>query len=306
MNTEILSHNPAGVFEIRAKGGGPLRLALFTDLHFNGFAPCSAALTKLYMRKHVNRLRPGFIAVLGDTAILPDNRGRTRSFVRTMDSFAIPWTAVLGNHEGEHDRDLPRRGVLEYYKASGRFLGEAQLPGVTGYGNQAIAVMDENGRAAQLLYFLDSGGGRRGHSHIQPDQLDWMSRVHRLYAGTPGMLFFHVPTRHYQAAYEACQRGQATLLHGAWREKICPGGTDAQSEALLARAGALGIWAIVCGHEHLNNFDILWQGMRYIYAQASGYSLRVYGLPPHRVRGCTTLDIHPGGHVELAQHLNIN
>jgi len=296
---------PSGAFEVRMKGGGPLRLALFTDLHFNGFAPCSAALTRRLMRKNVRKLKPGLIAVLGDTAIKPDNRGRTRAFVDFMDSLGVPWTAVLGNHEGEDERDLPRREVIEYYKASGRFLGNAELPGVTGYGNQVIAVLDENGSAVQLLYFLDSGGGRKGHGHIQPDQLDWMSRTAADYPGTPGIIFLHVPTREYQTAYEAWQRGEAALLHGGRHEKICTGGTQEQNAAFSARMKGLGIRAVVCGHDHLNNFDILWRGMRYIYAQASGYSLRVYGIPPHRVRGCTTLDIHPGARVELTQHFNL-
>jgi len=294
-----------GIFEIRMKSSQPLRLALFTDLHFNGIAPCSAALTKRLMRRHIKRLRPGLAAVLGDTAIKPDNRARTRAFVDFMDSLGLPWTAVLGNHEGEHDLDLPRREVIEYYKASARFLGNAELPGVTGFGNQAIAIINESGHAAQLLYFLDSGGGRKGHSFVQQDQLDWMSRVSAQYPSTPGMLFLHIPARQYQAAYEAYRRGEAELLHGACHEKICPGGTDEQNQALLTRARELDVWAIVCGHDHLNNFDILWQGMRYVYAQASGYALRVYGIPPHRVRGCTALDIHPGGRVELSQHLNL-
>jgi len=295
----------AGIFELRMQESRPLRLALFTDLHYNGVAPCSAALTNYFMRRQVKKRRPGLIAVLGDTAILPDNRERTRAFVRTMDGFGIPWTAVLGNHEGEHDEDLPRREVIEYYKASDRFLGNVELPGVTGYGNQAIAIINEDGRAAQLLYFLDSGGGRKGHGHIQPGQLDWMARMAENYSDTPGMVFLHVPIQQYQDACEAWQRGEAQLLHGAWHEKVCPGGTREQGEALLERAKQLGVWAIVCGHEHYNNFDILWQGMRYVYAQSGGYSFRVYGVPLHRVRGCTALDIHSNGEVELTQHFNL-
>jgi len=295
-----------GVFEIRIQDGGPLRLALFTDLHFNGFAPCSAALTNFHMRRNVKRLKPGLVAVLGDTAIRPDNRERTRAFVRFMDSLGLPWTAVLGNHEGEDDRDLPRREVIEYYRASEHFLGKPELPGVTGYGNQAIVIINESGAAAQLLYFLDSGGGRKGHSYIQPDQLDWMARVAAAYPNTPGMVFLHVPTRQYEQAYAALATDEAKLLHGVMHEKeICSAGTREQSEALVETARALGVWAFVCGHDHYNNFDILWRGMRYIYAQGSGYSFRVYGIPLHRVRGCTTLDIHPDGHVELAQHFNL-
>ncbi|MCL2495534.1 MAG: metallophosphoesterase [Oscillospiraceae bacterium] len=297
--------NDMGIFELRMSGGGPLRLALFTDLHYNGEAPLSAALTNFFMRRNVRRLEPDLVAVLGDTAIVPDNRKRTRAFVNTMDGMGVPWTAVLGNHEGEHERDLPRREVIEYYQESERFLGNAELPGVTGSGNQAIAVINEEGKAAQLLYFLDSGGGRRGHGHIQPDQLDWLARAASKYPDTPGVVFFHVPIQQYQDALEAWEKGEAQLLHGASHEKICPGGTRAQGGALLERARALGIWAIVCGHDHYNSFDILWRGMRYVYAQGSGYSFRVYGIPLHRVRGCTALDIFPDGRVEVGQWFNL-
>jgi 3',5'-cyclic AMP phosphodiesterase CpdA len=295
-----------GVFEIRMRHGGPLRLALFTDLHFNGVAPFSAALTKFHVRRNVKRLKPDLVAVLGDTAIKPDNRGRTRAFTRCMDSLGVPWTAVLGNHEGEAARELPRREVIEYYAASGHFMGNAELPGVSGYGNQAIAVTDENGGAVHLLYFLDSGGGRTSHGFVQPDQLGWMRRVAAEYPGAPGVVFLHIPLMQYQEAYDAWRRGGATLLRGHRYEKIClSAGSRERSDALLALARELGVWAFVCGHDHYNNFDILWQGMRYIYAQSGGYSLRVYGIPFRRVRGCTTLDIRPGGLVEVGQHFNV-
>ena len=303
--TKLLAHDEeTGVFELQMKPGGPLRLAVFTDLHLDGLDPLGMLQTTHWLRKNVKALRPDMIAVLGDTVLCPLNHLRTRCFVKLMDSFGLPWTAVLGNHEGEAALDLQRRDVLRYYKESGLFLGEVGLPGVTGYGNQAVAVRNDAGECAQLLYFLDSGGGKKGHSYIQPDQLSWLGRAGAPYAGAPGMIFMHIPAYQYRAAYEALQSGQAQLLRGGLREGVCTEGTPEQSEALVARAKELGVWAFVCGHDHANDFDISYQGMRYIYAQSGGYSRACYDGRSRGVRGCTVFVILPDGSVESEQNFN--
>ena len=293
-----------GVFQLQMPTGVPLRLAVFTDLHFDGYAPLGTLRAKLRLRVNVRALRPDLLAVLGDTALCPYNKGRTRAFVRLMDSFGLPWTAVLGNHEGEGPRDVPRRDVVALYKQSPRYLGNVELPGVTGYGNQAIAVLDADGAPAQMLYFLDSGGGKTGHDYIQQDQLDWLARAAGEYPGVPGMIFLHIPTWQYKDAYEALETGGAALLRGDLREAVCTAGAREQSDALVALAKELGVWAFVCGHDHANNFDISCQGMRYIYAQSGGYSLLCYDQRSKGVQGCTVFVIHPDGSVDVEQNFN--
>ena len=288
-----------GVFELRMSE--TFRLVAFTDLHFDMFDPIAAVRAKRDMRRFAAKLEPDMLAVLGDTALNPFNKGRTRSFVKLMHSFGIPWTAVLGNHEGEQDFEVPRREVVEMYKKSDRFLGNVDLPGVSGHGNQAIAIINEDGTPAQLLYFLDSGGGR-GHNYIQEDQLAWMRRVSALYPGTPGMIFLHVPPFQYQDAYEALQTGEAELLHDAWRERVCTMGSREQSEALVACAQELGVQAFVCGHDHSNNFDISYRGIRYIYTQSGGYSWICFDKRSKDARGCSVYVIHPDGRMELEQN----
>ena len=298
----MITERGDGIFELRMPPDRPLHLAVFTDQHMDGRDPLGMLRTRRHMRALVEELRPDMLAVLGDTALNPFNRGRTRAFVRLMDSFGLPWTAVLGNHEGEQPHELPRRKVIDCYKRSPRFMGSVELPDVTGHGNQAVAVLGGDGRAAQLLYFLDSGGGS-AHRYIQPDQLDWLARAAGAYPGTPGVLFMHVPAWQYQQAYDALESGEATLLQGRRREAICVDGDPGQSEALAARAKELGIWAFVCGHDHSNNFDILWLGTRYIYAHYASYS-RIFSDKHLRgTRGCTLFVVGPEGRTEVEQHL---
>jgi len=288
-----------GVFELNAMGDA-FRLAVFTDLHHDIFDPAGAIRAKKDLRRHARNLRPDMLAVLGDTALTTFNKGRTRAFVRLMDSFGLPWTAVLGNHEGERAFEVPRRDVVKMYGASKTFLGKAEIPGVTGCGNQAVVVV-RDGSPWQILYFLDSGGGRRGHDHIRQSQLDWMGEVHGLYPGTPGTVFMHVPPYAYQEAYEALSRGEAALFGGALRERVKSGGR-AQSAALLAKAGELSVRAFVSGHDHANDFEILWRGMRYIYARCGGYTWCGYDERAKDARGCSVLVYRPDGGMALERH----
>ncbi|MDR2753605.1 MAG: metallophosphoesterase [Oscillospiraceae bacterium] len=281
------------------------RLAVFTDLHIDGLDLPGTWKAKQHLRQHVRALQPGLAVVLGDTALCWGNHLRTRGFVRMMDALATPWTAVLGNHEGESRLEVSRRNVLRAYQASRHFLGNCELPGVAGYGNQCI-VLSHQSRPVQLLFFLDSGG-KGGHDYVQPSQLDWMTRTAARYPGTPGMVFLHVPPWQFKAAQEALHTGTAQLLDGALRESVCTAGTQAQSDALVATCKTLGVWAIVAGHDHANDFDIAWQGMRYIYAQSGGYSRICYDARSQGVRGCTVFVFDNHGVVQirrLREHAN--
>jgi len=290
------------VFQLQMKEGGPLRLAVFTDLHLDGLDPIGMVQAAWHLRKNVQELRPDLVAILGDNVLCPFNHLRTWSFTRLMDSFGLPWTAVLGNHEGENKLCLQRRDVLKYYKRSQHFLGETELPGVTGTGNQAIVVLNAQGQAVQVLYFLDSGGVT--HDYVQADQLGWLTRAAGGYPGVPGMVFMHIPAWQYREAYEALESGEAELLRGQRGERVCTGGTEEQSAALVARAGEAGVRAFVSGHDHANNFDISYRGMRYIYAQSGGYSRICFDERSKDIRGCTVFVIDPGGAVEVEQNFN--
>ncbi|MDR1465544.1 MAG: metallophosphoesterase [Oscillospiraceae bacterium] len=304
MSIQVLSRDPeTGAIRIQKNGGGALRLAVFTDLHFDGFDPVGMLQTKHWLRCQTEALRPDLIAVLGDTALCPYNRGRTQRFAALMESLGVPWTAVLGNHEGEGKRVLTRRDTVACYQTSARFLGYAELPGVTGYGNQMLEIVGPDGRPMQRLWFMDSGGGRQGHSYVQKDQTDWLRRTAA--DGTvPGMVFLHVPLHQYQAAYEALARGEAELIRGQWRESVCLGGGPDQSDALVEAARAAGVWAFVCGHDHSNDFDLFYQGMHYIYTQSGGYSRLCYDARSRGVRGCTVYEIETDGRVTVRQNRN--
>ncbi|MDR3313025.1 MAG: metallophosphoesterase [Oscillospiraceae bacterium] len=294
-----ITQDADGTFLLQ-KQGDAFRLALFTDLHIDMFDRVGAALTRRQLRAHVRNLKPDLVALLGDSALNPYNKGRTRRMVKLLDQLGVPWTAVLGNHEGDHALAVPRDQVIGYYKASRHFYGNDALPGVSGWGNQCFRV-ELSGKPVQLLCFLDSGGGRCNDG-IQPDQLDFFTRAAS--PPLPAMLFFHVPPPQYQTALAAVETGQAKLVRGKRREPICTGGSEAQGEALIAAAKAGGAWAMVCGHDHSNDFDILYDGLHYVYAQSGGFSFKCYDKRSIGVRGCTNVVIQKDGEATLEQHHN--
>jgi hypothetical protein len=297
-----------GIYRIQRMDGKPLRLALFTDLHIDGRGMLSSAVTRHYLRGNIRALQPDLVALLGDSALCRNNGRRTRGMVELLDKSGVPWTAVLGNHEGENDKTIQRRDVLECYGASSLFVGKTELPGVSGFGNQLIEVCNAVGKPVQLLYFMDSGGAR-SHSGIQADQIAWYKHTVRvmetLYGRVPSMIFMHIPVHGYQAALDALQAGEARLLRGECREPVCLSGSKEQSDALEAAAREYGsTWAFVCGHDHSNDFCIEHKGLQYIYAQSGGYSARCYDCRSRGVRGSTVFAFDGDGGVTVEQNRN--
>lgn len=97
-------------------------------------------------------------------------------------------------------------------------------------------------------------------------------------------VFFHIPLPEYQYAYDAAWDADKNTWRegsggaGALHEKICcerdADGNPVQRGVFEALKDA-GTKYVFCGHEHLNDFSVLYEGVRLTYClkvdKSSGY-----------------------------------
>jgi 3',5'-cyclic AMP phosphodiesterase CpdA len=200
-----------------------------------------------------------------------------------------------------------------------------------GYGNTVIEVKNGLGVITQSLILFDSHSYEKGflhdYDHIHQCQIDWyanqinslnsmnkkaMDKAGISYAANEmtvkSLAFFHIPLQEYRTAYLEWQNNgkkdtdNVKLKYGIVGETgeliYCGITADNLFETMLALGSTQGLF---CGHDHLNNFSLDYNGgsgnkyIRLTYGLSIDY-LAYYGIAAKTAqRGCTVITVKTDG-----------
>lgn len=217
-----------------------------------------------------------------------------------------------------------------------------------GFGNDMIVVKNPAGSANpinQAIVTFDSHSYTDGdyfgiawkYDNIHQCQVDWYSESMDMLKAKNGgvevnnIAFFHIPLVEYREAWanvinsgEKPQSGDViqgngsttTFIYGNMGEKdkqkngvrtygvFCGSSTDNLFEAGLTH----GLQGIFCGHDHYNNFSVLYKrdgdsrGIRLTYGMSVDYLAYAGIYKEHSQRGTTVITINSDGVFESAPH----
>ena len=231
---------------------------------------------------------------------------RLDEFFRTRKAlFAV----VLGNHEGEAN-STDRRGIIEKCASLGNCITEVNPIGKR-YGNfiydtpldgVSLAMLDSGNYAPWYARLRRPFGSK--YAAVTKEQIAWyVSAVENKKAVC---VFMHIPVPEYERAYYgALARGE--VKYGALRENIAPDGSlrrfsdvvcsPAVNTGFFEKARSVGnLKAIFCGHDHLNDYYVEYEGVGLVYGQktvgfkGSGYAFDGRGFPDYTGATLITLD----------------
>ena len=254
-----------------------------SDIHFTDYDKKSTAVpnTIANIRKMVATVRPDLITVTGDIVCSDSTYYSVRLFTDLMESFGIPWAPVFGNHDGEGNCDL--NYLADIMMTSPHCLLKKGDPDL-GIGNYIINIAEENEDGS--LKIIESVVMLFSHNHVNNEkQLRWYKwaadGVNKLSGNSAEIsIFCHIPLAEYQYAYDMAwddekkQWRQGYGAYGALGENVAYGtvenGIPSQKDffSILKETGTAKY--VFCGHDHLNNFSILYQGIRLTYSMKIG------------------------------------
>ncbi|MBN2557269.1 MAG: metallophosphoesterase [Clostridia bacterium] len=256
------------------KDGEDFRILLFSDIQLAG-NPIENAMALKMAEDLARDTNPDFIMTTGDNASWFLSGIMTKTVIRKMESLDIPWGVVLGNHDSEWIADRNWTGNrYELAKNSLFQMGPANIHGV---GNYVVNILDEKGMRIYSLIMLDSNEYRtyedgRDYDFIYYDQIKWYEWIVSGQDDVPSMLFFHIPLPEFKEAWQMWESGEidGSLGFGDNREDIfcAPVNTG-----LFDKAKELGNTThIFCGHDHINNLSVEFDGIRLTYGLKTGPS----------------------------------
>lgn len=271
-----------------------------TDAHFADYGEKTLYIlnTTNIIKTMVANVKPDLITVTGDIVCTDSDYYAIRQFTDLMEGFGIPWAPVFGNHDDEGNCDL--NFLAETMMSAPNCIMKKGDPEM-GVGNYIINVAEENddgsSRIVESIIMMDSHHSQPNERQVQ--WYKWASDGINTLSNKKAeiTMFCHIPIPEYQFAYDLAWDSENNCwkdkyeAYGNLGEKICccrdaegnpcPNGLfDVMKKSETTRF-------VFCGHEHLNNFSILYEGIRLTYTmkagRASGYNLIFNGGTEIRV-----------------------
>jgi len=295
---------------LKKKSDGDFRVLMFTDTHINGKkAKDNMAVT--YIVKNITEHKPDLVIFGGDNISSGFNKKRTTEFAELMECLGVYWAAVLGNHEGEGILAVSRDENVEIFSSYEYCLMRNGKEDIDGNGNYTINVLNTDDTLREVFFFMDSGSYMTDESKaaydvtedgevydgVKTSQVEWYKEKHDMieseYGKFKSVTVVHIPP--YQAEREYAD---GDFLYGEKREGVCESGFDSGLvDAMLEKGSAQ---AVYFGHDHVNDFGVMYEDILFSYIQSSGYG--VYNMetkfeaPENEwIQGCTRLDIKADG-----------
>lgn len=273
------------------------------------------------VEKLIHSAQPDLVVITGDL-VYPskiqsgntDNLKALKMLANTMEALQVYWAPVFGNHDAQKGAMYSRKQLGEYLKSLSYCLFECGPEDIDGVGNYIINIQNSQNKIIQSLYFMDSNdyltiSGNKvsaldnDYDHIHPNQIAWyVANIQKMNQFNkdrgydeivPSSLFMHIPFVEYNDAYE-----QGTLMLGNKKEKTCNGPQYGMFEKIVELKSTK---AVFCGHDHLNNFSVEYQGVRLTYGMSIDYIAYVTTKFLSSQRGGTTILVKQDGTLDLAQ-----
>ena len=306
---EIVSETEDSV-TIKKNSDEEFKVLMFTDMHLKG-AKETDNITVSYLVKHITEQNPDLVILGGDNVTYGFNKKRNVELAELFENLGVYWATVLGNHEGDGFMSYDRANVIELFSTYEHCLVKEGKADVDGNGNCTINILNSDGTLREVFFLMDSGDYMTDESKAEygvtdPDevydgvktsQVNWYKDKHdeltAQYGDFKSIAVVHIPP--YQAEKEYTEED---FLYGEKREGVCESGFDAGLIDAMTEKGSTQ--AVYFGHDHVNNFGVMYENILLSYMQPSGYSAynmqSKFDAPENEwIQGCVALNINNDG-----------
>ena len=307
-NLELIKEDDDSV-TLKAKSDKEFKIMMFTDTHLNGKKGDSTTVS--YIVKNITEQKPDLVIFGGDNVSSGFNKKRNIELAQLMENLGVYWAAVMGNHEGEGVLAVSREENIGIFTSYDHCIMKQGKEDVDGAGNFSVTILNADNTVKEVLFFMDSGSYMSDelkekygitdtddvYDGVKESQVEWYKTKHDSieaeYGKFRSVAVMHIPPYQTEEGFEG-----SPLIYGEKREGICESGFDSGIFDAMKEKGSTQ--AIYFGHDHVNDFGYIYEGITLSYIQSSGYS--VYGMESkfdapesEWIQGCTLLNIKDDG-----------
>lgn len=285
---------------LRFRPDGKFKVLVFSDVHA---ADTLSPRTQQAIEAVVQKESPDLVLFNGDLNMQPVSAEEvyenTRAMTAYLEAHHIPWAHVYGNHDTEGRDGLPNLPKEEQQKIFESFsccLSESGDPSIAGVGNYVLPVLrSDSDKIAFNVWGLDSGSylehmrpglydaavgckenatyNHYPFAYIPFSQISWYYRLSQEMETAngdkiPGMMFFHMPLCEYE---DLARNFESLHVHGEKLEDVCC--SELNSGLFCAALERGDIRIFVAGHDHVNDYEGEYCGIRLAYDASIGFQI---------------------------------
>lgn len=225
---------------------------------------------KKEIRYLVDAVKPDLITLTGDQTWSNENFISLTSLIRWLESFGIPYAPVFGNHDYGNEKNsavLGQNKCCDLYESAKNCLFKRGPTNIGTLGNYVFNVV-EDGKIFKTVYMLDSGY----EDKITDGQKAWaLWNAEGIKAACgyypESLAFMHKPLPEYRLAYYDYPSGETQAIGDVHVHYSLYGSAQ---NGFFDLAKSINVKDIVCGHQHGNNFTLLYSGVRLTFALKTG------------------------------------
>lgn len=278
-----------------------------------------------YIEEAVKQAQPDLIIMTGDNVYgeFDDNGTSLQKLVAFMEYLEIPWAPVWGNHDNESTKGVTWQ-CQQFDEAEHCLFKRGDT---IGNSNYSIGVVQGN-KLIKVLYMLDTNGCENGKSYsymlsfgkynqdekiiaaatIGRNTMDWIDETSNNITAALGytpskFAAFHIPIDEFKMAVKSIGYSESDNFTIS-----DPTGVNfGDKRDNIASINAPGFWALMkghnfdgifVGHEHCNNFSIVYQGVRLTFGTKSS----TYDKNERDMLGGTLITVAEGGATFTVEH----
>lgn len=276
---------------LRKTADEAFKILMFTDLHLATLDKKQPLkdrkLTIEKMVQNIQREKPDLVLLGGDNVTSAFNFGRTHQLARIFEKLGVYWGGIIGNHEGDNAFSIRRSTMVRIFSSYGHCLMRQGLGSVDGDCNYDIRILNKDGSLMQTVFCFDSFDGMpaedakahgldpkdKPYDVIKQSQIDWyksqVDTIKKAYGKCPSFALLHVPLTQFKDALAQVKEGKMQFLWGESNEGVSAAGYDSGLFAAIRDSGCTT--HIFAGHDHINNFGVMVDGIVLSYIEPSGY-----------------------------------
>lgn len=281
--------------------------------------------------RQIADVKPDLVIITGDVIQTKYQQIDVIRFARLMEKTGVYWTIVFGNHEVREEKGIYKWMMAKSVSMYPHCLCKIGPDTLYGYANHTINIFGAGNKLRRTLFLFDSGRDIRdsyraqydipddmqGYDFIKKEQIafyeDELGRLEKRYGKFDSMMYMHIPLCEYAQVFTPgadggyCDSGRARLLYGEqWESVGCSPYNSGMFDAILRHGSTKAVFA---GHDHVNDWCALYQGVYLVYNLSSDYKLyhlgTVAGKPEGEwVQGVTVTTVSSDGKTAIKPSYN--